>query len=497
MNRDRLSLASLLVVSAAALYGCADGDEAVINVTSTGGGGGGASTNPMSSCPPFATARPQDDDGNDVCGIVSPIMEDQTWTADTVWYLPGPVIVGNGNGEVGTIPGELADGTPIENVTLNIQAGAEVKGRAGSFANLTITRGSRIEAIGTGTDPIIFSSDDEGYDGSGEWGGLIIMGYGVNNKCGVVSPCNITSELLSGMYGGDDPNDNSGTLRYVIVAEGGYEFEVDEEINGISFESVGAGTTVEYIQVHNNADDGVEFFGGTVNAKYVLLTGNQDDSVDWDEGFQGFMQHVLVIQPDTAGGSNFAIEGDTTGDLSDNIYSTPIVANATYIGNGSGTELLNLKATTGGYLLHSVFTFDAAVTGPTTCLSSSTSVADVPDLMDVAGEVADCDAAGGGTPGANLFPSLIPDVGLNGFYASTDASAEAVGNLSTELGAWAGNHPGYGGVSPALNPGFTAPADFGGFFDDTDYAGAVDPAISDAGDLWFSGWALEGSVVLP
>jgi hypothetical protein len=495
MKREGLSLASLLVVSAAALYGCADGDEAVINVTSTGGGGGGASTNPLSSCPSFATARPQDDDGNDVCGVISPIMSNQTWTADTVWYLPGPVIVGNGNGEVSNIPGELVGGTAIANVTLTIQAGTEVKGRTASFANLTITRGSKIEALGTGTDPITFSSDDDGYDGSGEWGGLIIMGYAVNNKCGQISPCNITSELLSGMYGGNDPADDSGTLRYVIVAEGGYEFEVDEEINGISFEAVGAGTEVDFIQVHSNADDGVEFFGGTVNAKHLVLTGNQDDSVDWDEGFQGFLQHVLVIQSDTAGGSNFAIEGDTTGSLSTgNIYSLPIVANATYIGNGSGTELLNLKASTGGYLLHSVFTWDAAVTAATTCMSTATSVGTVPDLMDVAGEVADCDAAGGGTPGANLFPALIPDVALNMLYASTAAGATTVGALNTELGAWAGNHPGYGTTSPALNP--EAPPS-SGWFDNTSYAGAVDPAETDTDALWFAGWTLEGSITLP
>jgi hypothetical protein len=127
-------------------------------------------------------------------------------------------------------------------------------------------------------------------------------------------------------------------------------------------------------------------------------------------------------------------------------------------------------------------------------MSTATSVGTVPDLMDVAGEVADCDAAGGGTPGANLFPSLIPDVALNSLYASTAASATTVGALNTELGAWAGNHPGYGTTSPALNPEGPPSS---GWFDNTAYAGAVDPAETDADALWFTGWTLEGSVALP
>ncbi len=141
------------------------------------------------------------------------------------------------------IEGTLESGDPVIEATLTIEAGTEIKGRTNSFANLIITRGSRIEALGTGSLPIIFSSDDDGYDGVGEWGGLIIHGYAQHNEClmadmGAVA-CNVDSEGESGFAGGYTNDDDSGTLRYVIVTEGGFEFDIGNEINGISMVGVG------------------------------------------------------------------------------------------------------------------------------------------------------------------------------------------------------------------------------------------------------------------
>ena len=225
--------------------------------------------------------------------------------------MTGRVTVGNGNGEL-TDSDTLADGSALQNVTLTIEPGVHVYGQTGTFANLVITRGSKIMAAGTADKPIVFSSDDAGLSGAGEWGGLILHGFAPHNECaegGTV--CNIDSEGESGFAGGYNANDNSGMLKYVVVAEGGYEFAPGNEINGISLVGVGAGTTMEYIQVEGNSDDGIEFYGGTVDLKYGVFTNNLDDSVDWDEGYQGNLQYIIVKQ--SPNGSGEAFEMDTQG----------------------------------------------------------------------------------------------------------------------------------------------------------------------------------------
>jgi hypothetical protein len=470
MNRKGLSLASTLFVATVGLYGCTEGDEAVINITSTGGGSSGPTQNPTSTCPGFTLARPQDDDGNDVCQLPAQIVEDRTLTSDKVWYMASRVTVGNGNEEMSVIEGTLQDTTPVLNVTLTIEAGTEIKGRTGSFANLIITRGSRIEAQGTSALPIIFSSDDDGYDGTGEWGGLIIHGYAPHNECltanmGAVA-CNVDSEGESGFGGGYTADDNSGTLRYVIVTEGGFEFDIGNEINGISMIGVGSGTELEYIQVNSNADDGVEFYGGTVSGKHFVLTGNLDDTVDWDEGWQGNLQYVLAIQSVDTGGNT--IEADTRG--TDDFLSKPTIANATFVGNGSNDTLAVFKAGSGGFIHHSVFTFDAAVAGPTTCVDTAAAALVGTELV-FTNPVADCDVSGD----VVLVPAPIADVALDASYASQAAEASAVGALDIVT------------INATYAESVADPA----FFDATDYAGAVDPA---GGDDWFAGWTLDGSL---
>lgn len=471
MNSKGFSLGSILLVTAA-LYGCTEGDEAVINVTSTGGGDGGSSQNPASTCPSWADARPQDDDANDICQLPAAITEDRTLTSDKIWYMASRVTVGNGNQEMSVIEGTLESGDPVLDVTLTIDPGTEIKGRSGSFANLVITRGSKINAVGTGALPIIFSSDDDGYEGTGEWGGLIIQGYAPHNECltanmGAVA-CNVDSEGESGFAGGYTADDDSGVLRYVIVTEGGFEFDIGNEINGISMVGVGSGTEMEYIQVNSNADDGVEFYGGTVSAKHIVLTGNLDDSVDWDEGWQGNLQYVLVIQSaDTTGN---IIEADTEGTL--DFLSKPTIANGTFIGNGSKTTGAVFKATSGGFVHHSVITFDAAITGPTTCVDSSDAAISGTELV-FTNVLGDCDISGD----INLIPAPAA-VTVNADYSIAEGAG--AGDLIFDDGLG-------GGINNTHAESVADPD----FFDVTDYAGAVDPA---GGDDWYAGWTLEGSL---
>lgn len=469
-------LLSVIAMSSAlvTIVGCSDGDKSTVNIDETinntgGGTGEEATASDASTCPAWAAIRPIDADGMNVCQLPANILENRTLTNDTIWYMEATVTVGNGNGEMSVTEGTLENGGDVLAVELNIEAGTEIKGATGSFANMTITRGSQIQALGTASAPIIFSSDDAGYEGSGEWGGLILHGYGVHNECltadnGAVA-CNVDAEGESGFAGGYTADDNSGTLKYVVVTEGGFEFATGNEINGISFVAVGSDTVVDYIQVDNNADDGVEFYGGDVSAKHVVITGALDDSVDWDEGWQGDMQHVLVIQsPDTGGN---AIEADTEGTL--DFLSKPTIANATFIGDGEKDTLAVFKKTSGGFIHHSVFT-GAASSLITTCIDSTNGAISGTELV-FTNPVADCTTSGD----TDLIPAPISDVALDANYASQSTEASAVGSLDIAT----------------INTTYSESAADASFFDVTDYAGAVNPNGS---DLWYQGWTIEGSL---
>ena len=228
--------------------------------------------------------------------------------------------------------------------TLTIDAGATVAFEDGD-AFVRIARGANIVADGNRNAPITFTSVQE-LDGlvtnpnaRGLWGGVVINGFGISNKCDQndLANCVLQGEGGAGFYGGDDNADNSGVMRYVLVKYAGYEVSLDNELNGITFNAVGSGTTLEYIQVHNNLDDGIEFFGGAANVKNVVLTGNDDDSLDWADGWQGKIQYILVKHADDR--ANRAIEADGNSGNNDAMpYSNPIIANFTSIGSLTATD---------------------------------------------------------------------------------------------------------------------------------------------------------------
>ena len=193
---------------------------------------------------------------DDVYTISGNVDEDYTMDSSLEWRLDGVVQVGSGNVDV-------ADDTEVAavqaaGVTLTIEAGTDIK--AYDDGVLLVTRGSSIEANGTAASPITFSSIDDGYDGEGEWGGVIIQGfapqYGAGNSgaCyGDGTVCNVDGEggTFVGKYGGNIADDNSGTFRYVRIAEGGLVAGPNNEINGLTLQGVGHGTTIEYVHVHN------------------------------------------------------------------------------------------------------------------------------------------------------------------------------------------------------------------------------------------------------
>ena len=210
----------------------------------------------------------------------------ETWTSNYYWVLRGAVFVRNG-------------------ATLNIQAGTRVIGEAGSVGTLIVERGGRLNAVGTREQPIVFTSDQAiGTRARGDWGGLIINGRAPVNIPGGQG----VGEADTGVYGGTDENDNSGTLRYVRVEFAGVEFSPDNELNGIAFQGVGRGGRYEYIQVHMNRDDAFEWFGGTADAKYLVASNAADDSIDWTQGWRGRLQFVAVHQRSDDG--DWGVEAD-------------------------------------------------------------------------------------------------------------------------------------------------------------------------------------------
>ncbi|MEQ1869310.1 MAG: hypothetical protein ABL961_04745 [Vicinamibacterales bacterium] len=198
----------------------------------------------------------------------------ETWVNTNYYVLRGAVFVRNA-------------------ATLTIQAGTRIVGESGSVGTLIIERGGRLNAVGTAAQPIVFTSDQAiGTRNRGDWGGIIINGRAPLNLEGGEG----AGEGNTGVYGGDDPNDNSGILRYVRVEFSGIEFSPDNELNGIALQGVGRGTQIDYVQAHMSRDDAIEFFGGTVDAKHVVLSNAADDSLDWTFGWTGRMQYVAITQ---------------------------------------------------------------------------------------------------------------------------------------------------------------------------------------------------------
>ena len=491
--RSTIGLA-LIALLTTFLLACSDGDSTTINInppsnnggdgSSEGNSGGGDSSGETPASCPEGTSEVSEG----LCELPATISADMTLSSGVRYLMSDRVTVGNGNGQLETYAdGSLADGSDVQSVTLTIEAGVEVLGKSGTFANLLITRGSKILAAGTADAPIIFSSDDEGYDGSGEWGGLIIHGYAPHNECAEGGTyCDIDSEGESGFAGGYDPEDSSGLLRYVVVAEGGYEFSTGNEINGISLVGVGRGTEMDYIQVHGNSDDGIEFYGGTVNLKHGVFTNNNDDSVDWDEGYQGNLQYVIVKQGSSKGE---AFEMDTEGS-SEGFLSKPTLANVTVVAEKIADRAdysLNFKKRSAGFFHNTLVTVSPdSETALTTCVNvdGAGSQALVGEALVLNNWIQDC-ASGAGDRGTL---ANVPGLDNGTIYA---VAAQLDGNFASQASAAVLSESVDWSAINSAYPESVADADY---LEATDFIGAVNP---DGSDVWWANWTIEGSVGNP
>ncbi len=258
--------------------------------------------------------------------VTGQLTQNTTWTANNIYQLNQKVVVSSG-------------------VTLTIEPGTIIKGSAGtgSLASaLIVARGATIIAQGTANQPIIFTSTSDDIEvgqtagtnldqnDRGLWGGLIVLGN---------APCSFSGDLLEaqiegipaddtfGLYGGSDSADNSGVIEYVSIRHGGALIGEGNEINGLTLGGVGNGTTINNVEVVGNVDDGIEFFGGTVNVSNVLVWSQGDDAIDIDQAYSGTVDNAVVVLGDI---SDHAFEIDGPEGTGAGAFT---LRNATIIGN--------------------------------------------------------------------------------------------------------------------------------------------------------------------
>ena len=289
-----------------------------------------------------------------------PVGSNITFSADTVYILDGMVFVDSA-------------------ATLTIEAGTLIKAedeKDTDASGLVVTRNAKIFAEGTADRPIIFTSvNDDGsldYTDRGEWGGVVLLGRAPTNNATELSIEGVNEiDPVRSRFGGTDSLHSSGVFRYVSIRHTGINIgsSTGNEIQGLTVGAVGAGTVLEYVESYASGDDGFEFFGGTVNTRYLIAAFCSDDAFDWDQGFRGKHQFWFAIQvPDQAGR---AAEMDGAGGNEQGTpYATPVIANVTYIGaglgatpDGDGEEMLIFRDNSGGFYWNSIFTdYDDAST---------------------------------------------------------------------------------------------------------------------------------------
>jgi len=401
--------------------------------------------------------------------VTGSVTGTENWTSNNYYVLRGAVFVPDG-------------------ATLNIAAGTRIIGEAGSVGTLIVLRGGKLNAIGTRTAPIVFTSDQAvGNRARGDWGGIILNGRAPVNLEGGEG----AGEGDTGVYGGNNPNDSSGTMRYVRVEFAGVEFSPDNELNGIAFQGVGRGGSYEYIQVHMNRDDALEWFGGTADIKYAVASNAADDSFDWTFGWSGRAQFVAITQ--RGDDADNGIEADNN-EFNNNLLprSNPHIYNITLCGDpdtaegAEGPRGANLRRGT-AFTIRNFLVTGFKATGFQ--ISDGATVAQVDNGTSQmgAGVAWGVRNATTGVAGANMHSSVTP------FITSGRFPSIRVGVTDAEAGISAANcsnheNPNFqptgvatlaGGQITPIQP----PND--GFFEAVTFIGAVPPAPA---DNWMTGW---------
>lgn len=479
--------------------GVTTGGEYRYRVTATAGSRRSAPSNPSS---PFVVP-------NEIVKTVSDnITVNTTFHADTVYQLSGFI--------------KVADGA-----TLTIEPGTTIVGDYDiPGSSLFVLRGARIVADGTAEAPIVFTSERPvGQRQPGDWGGLIMIGNGITNRRAptYIEGTGTEEELnpLQDYSGGTDNDDDSGVLRYVRIEFAGFPTAPNEELNSLTMAAVGRGTTIEHVQVLLGLDDSFEWFGGAVDARYLVSYEAADDHFDMSEGYVGRIQHVIAFQsiqpeprPNLAGGAssdpqgvendgcwaNNCNAGDTDRGASEP-YNVPIVANFTLVGaapgawetSGGNTGMMLRRGTGGLYVNGAVTRYSRAalsIRGQETKNRLDDGYLAVRNLL-----LADNGSVfQDGDPNAEdpTRRQFTLDMAVNGLESSATATADLFASLvaTPDDAADFDWRPAAG--SPLANGGLE---DFsalpqplqdaaGTFITPTSYRGAADPD----GPRWWEGW---------
>lgn len=500
----RARMALMLGAAAAALTGCGADDiaspgEGVIVIpspTPTPGPSptptpGGSLVTPAANCPTIAGPNALVDRGtiSGPTGTYRNCAFPARFTASTqIPRVPGVIYSLDGRVDVGTDRGAASTGNEV---TLTVDPGVVVFGATGvSF--LVVNRGNQISAVGTPTQPIVFTgrgnvvgtADDQT---SQLWGGIVLLGRAPITDClapgatpGTVACERDTEGTSNALYGGATPTDSSGRMSYVQIRYSGFILSAASELQGLTPSGVGSGTQLDHIQVHNSSDDGIEVFGGRPNMRYLVLTGNEDDSLDTDVGYKGFIQFVLAVQ--RAGGSvgDSIIEADSNGNEDAVPRQNVRIANFTFIQRSTAGSNLTAILLRGG----ADYTFANGVittTGANACirLNAPAVVQGANSALDEQGPpvfrsvlLSGCSSAVTGSGGVTNDQAA----GVFGTGSNGNNSAFA----STLTGVFV-NGTGEAAAA-AINP--TTLNDSQNFFVATNYVGAV----RDASDTWYRNW---------
>lgn len=409
---------------------------------------------PDAPCPSTTVTSSAKFENKTVCILSGTITQNTHLTSNNIYLLDGGVFIGGDN---------------TNSATLSIDAGTKVIATVG-LNFLVINRGSKIQANGTAAAPIIFTYNDEANATpatTGRWGGLIINGNAPVNGCAVgTALCELEGEGSTGKYGGNNAADNSGVLNYVIVKYPGQNITETNELNGISFQGVGNGTVVTNVQVHGSSDDGVEFYGGSVNVKNLIITSAEDDSFDWTFGWNGKVQHAIIHQ--RTGSGDRGIEADNNEFNFDSLpRSKPTLANFTFIGKGASGRGIELRRGTGANISNFVVTnfntYCLDINDNATFLNGGSSATNLTGQLTMVNTRLAC---------ANNFAESSSDPwSVSAWFAGQSGNSTGAADLNGYVNG------------PVLNA-LPAATFTDSFFDQVDHIGAIKNAQSD----WASSW---------
>lgn len=452
----------------------------------------GGTVTPAAGCPTIADSQQLADAGTitgaagtwRVCSLPARIN-----TSITLQKIPGLLYQLPGRVDVGTDKGAtaVAGETPV---VLTIQPGVIVFGGTG-VSWLHVNRGNRISAVGTAAAPIIFTSRDNvlginNDNSSGQWGGVVLSGRAPITDCTIApnaapgsAQCERQTEgaVDPAIYGGTDTAYNAGSIQYVQIRYSGYVLSGNSELQSLTLQGVGTGTTIDHVQSVNSSDDGMEAFGGRVNMKYFISVGAEDDNLDTDTGVKANIQYIIAVQRAGTGDSMVEADSDNAVDGNTPRQNTQI-ANFTFVSSGStsnGVAML-LRGGTDYTMANGV-----VVAPSIPCLRISraqTASATVDAAIDELG--------------APRFRSVVMQCNAAKYLASSDSSVTVAQTTGIFGSGTTNNNDAFTPtltsvfINGANETGVAAfdPKTINAYFDTTAYVGAV----RNAQDTWYAGW---------